>query len=195
MKLVEISVDKRALDALATQLQAVGGKVSTAMARAVNHVGNKGYTRVVRVLAGVMGTKQSAIKKSVVRQLASAKSGCVVYRIRASAPAVSLKEFDAKQTTTGISAKPWMKRRVFPHTFFLPTLGGHVFVRSGGRRVMVKGKYAGKVRQPIRKLWGPVLANELLRNQSRAEFERAVAELPARLQHELQAILKGYAPK
>lgn len=126
--------------------------------------------------------KQSGIKKYVVKHLAR-RDGQPVYRIIAKSGAMSLKEFDAKQTAEGVVASPWGRRRVFRHAFILRKLGGHVFIRKG------------KARLPIKKLYGPVLANEMVRDKSLQEFNAVAKELPARLRHELAAILKGHAPR
>ena len=77
---------------------------------------------------------------------------------------MSLKEFGARQTAKGVSAAPWGKRRVFPHAFIAPTLGGHVFIREGRSRL------------PIRKLWGPAIPREMVKDQSKEAFERTVRE-------------------
>jgi len=194
MAILEIKIDKRGLTELEQLFKAAGAKVEKALMRAVNHVGAKAYTRVVRVLATQTGAKQKAIRKYVQPHRAFSGKNAV-FRIKAAAPALSLKEMDPKALKAGgVRAFAWGKRIVYPHAFILPQLGGHVFVRAGNQRVMVKGKYAGKVRQPLSKRWGPTIANEMLRGQTRQTFEQTAAEVAARLKHELQAILSGHAP-
>lgn len=50
MRFIELKLDDRALAELQAELAAAGAKVQAAMTRAVNHVGNKAYTKVVRAL-------------------------------------------------------------------------------------------------------------------------------------------------
>jgi hypothetical protein len=96
----------------------------------------------------------------------------------------SLKEFGAVQRLKGVSAAPWRKRRVFPHTFIVGSLGGHVYERTS------------KARLPIRKLWGPAIPAEMVRDETKAAFEALVgAELPARLEYEISAIFARKAPE
>jgi hypothetical protein len=68
----------------------------------------------------------------------------------------------------GVSAAPSGPRRVFPDTFIGPSLDGHVFARTTGKRF------------PIRKLWGRPVPAEMVKDQTKAAFESVVAtELPA----------------
>ena len=76
-----------------------------------------------------------------------------------------------------MSANPRGVRRLFPHTFIVPSLGGQVFVREG------------KGRLPIRKLWGPSLPKELVRDTVPAAFkEVAKEEFAGRVLHEVNRL-------
>lgn len=179
---VIFEVDTKAFEQLATKLASIGKNIAPALVRAVNHTGDKARTQVVRALVKQTGTKYGAVRKVLSTRLAS--SSRLVYRIIGSGGYMSLKEFGARQTSKGVSAAPWGKRRVFPHTFIVPSLGGHVFERRGRQRL------------PIRKLWGPAIPKEMLKDQSRQAFETTVAtELPARVEHEIGAILSGAVRK
>jgi hypothetical protein len=47
-------------------------------------------------------------------------------------------------------------------------------------------------RLPILKLWGPAIPREMVKGQSKEAFENTVrAELPARIEHEINAIVTG----
>lgn len=196
MAFLEIKIDDSELVALEKYIKAAGPKVEKALQRAVNRVGDTARTKVVKALSAQTSVTQKAIKKYIVARRA-APGQAAVYRIVAKSPAMSLKEFGpewVKRGGTGVRVKVWGKRQVFQHAFILPQLGGHVFVRAGGKRVMVKGRFEGKRRQPIKKLWGPVISNEMMRGASLQAFTEAAAALPARLKHELLAILSGHAP-
>lgn len=175
---VIFDVDARAFDELAAKVAAIGRDVRPALARALNHTGDKARTQVIRALVKQTGAKYGAVRKALTSRPATA--GAPVYRIIAQGPYLSLKEFGARQTGAGVSAAPWGRRRVFAHTFIVPALGGHVFERKG------------KARLPLRKLWGPALPKELVKDQTKAAFETTVAvELPRRVAHEIEAVLGG----
>jgi hypothetical protein len=178
---LQVSIDTRGFQKLVSVLERAGRNVKPALRRAINHTGDKARTQIGRALV-----KQTGLKYGKVRQaLRTVPAGNVslVYRIIAHGGFTSLKEFGARQTKRGVSAAPWGKRHLFPHAFIAPSLGGHVFIRTG------KGRF------PIHKLWGPAIPAEMVKAESRAAFERTVAnELPARLALEVNAILDGRAP-
>lgn len=175
---VIFEIDTKAFEQLATRLAAAGKNIRPALARAINHTGDKARTQVARALVKQTGAKYRAIREAMTSRMASA--GTLVYRIVSRGAYMSLKEFDPRQTSKGVSAAPWNKRRVFAHTFIVPSLGGHVFERTGRGRL------------PIRKLWGPAIPKEMLKEQSKEAFETTVAtELPNRVEHEIGAILSG----
>jgi hypothetical protein len=193
--MLTIKIDTSQIQRLQQLLHKLGDQAPTAIRRAVNWTGERAHTRVLRALQEQTGAKQKSIRKYLFKRPAL-PGRTIVYRIIARAPAISLKEFDPRQQRSGVKASPWRRRHLFPHTFISSAMGDHVFVRHGAKRIMSKGRYAGKMRQPLHKLWGPSLANELVRNQSKQVFiDSTQRVLPRRLEHELGAILKGYAPK
>jgi hypothetical protein len=163
-------------------LRQVGNQAPHAIRRAVNHTGDKALTQVTRTLAKQTGVKYRAVKQALSVQRSNYDRG--TYKIRSRGGYISLKEFGARQTRKGVSAMVWGKRRVFPHSFIAPSLGGHVFVRMG------------KDRNPIRKMWGPALPAELIKAETAAIFLTTVtADLPVRVAHEVAALLAGHAPR
>lgn len=177
---LRIEVDARKFDAVRDALARLPEQAPVALALAVNHTGAKATTQVKRALVKQTGAKYRTITAQLTTVNASA--GRLVYRIRGRGLATSLKDFGARQTARGVSAAPWAKRRVFPHSFGpgIAKLGGHVFVRASKRRL------------PLKKLWGPIIPYEMVKGESRTAFERAVAsDLPSRLAHELGRLLPG----
>ena len=81
---------------------------------------------------------------------------------------LSLKEFSPRQTKAGVSAAPWGKRRVFPHSFI--GKNGHVFVRG-----KVDGKRVGRL--PIYKLFGPNIPKEMVKDEAEKTFYRETEKL------------------
>lgn len=82
-----------------------------------------------------------------------------------SARGIGLLEFGAKQTATGLTAKVRKdgSPRVVPHGFIAPMLGGNkqATKRDGAKRRMSKGRYKGKMRQPLKTQYGPSIARML----------------------------------
>lgn len=187
MPLFQIKVDTRQMAALERLFKQIGEQKPVAIRRAVNRTGDQLATKTVKIVAKQIGVTQRSVKKYLSKGRAS-PGRSAVYRITASAPAMSLKEFNPRQTSEGVVVKVWGQRRVLRQVFISPALGGHVFVRewSGDRR-------AG--RKPLKKLWGPVLANEIARGEMVHVHKLATEELPKRIAHEIDAILKGYAPR
>jgi hypothetical protein len=177
---LRITIDTRDFERLAKAFAEVGKNIKPALAHAINRTGDKARTQVTRSLGKQMGLPYGAVRKALVTIPASGDR--LVYKIVAKGGYMSLKEFGAVQKPKGVQAAPWGKRRVFPHTFIVPSLGGHVFERVGRSRL------------PIRKLWGPAVPKELVKDQSKAAFEQTVAaDLPRQIETEVNAVLKAAA--
>jgi len=85
-----------------------------------------------------------------------------------------LQYFKARQTASGVTYKISKKggRGLVPHAFMgpspgvlAPSLNGGVFVRMGAARKMTKGRYQGKIRQPIVKLRAVSAAGAFVKNK------------------------------
>lgn len=180
--LFSVEANINALLSVENVLRQVGNQAPHAIRRAVNHTGDKALTLITRTLAKQTGVKYRVVKRSLSVQRANHDRG--TYTIGVRGGYISLKEFDARQTRKGVSAMVWGKRRVFPHSFIVPSRGGHVFLR------------VGKSRNPIRKMWGPALPAEIVKAETASIFLATVAaELPARVAHEVGALLAGHAPR
>jgi hypothetical protein len=176
--MIELHVDTRELVDYAALYESIPLKIANAIVpRALNHVGDIARTQVKRELAKQTGLTVTVVDKSTrtVRAIPARHS----YELVATGKQIPLREFAARQTRRGVSARPWGQRRVFPGTFVVRALGGHVF-----RRV-------GRARLPIVKLWGPSLPRELLRGKVPDVFEQVVRDrLPDRLIHEFEQALR-----
>lgn len=149
--------------ALSQLFEKAGLKSIYAVARAIDEVGNKTKTKVVRATAAQAGVKYGKVLGVVSTRQAwgSAKTG--QYEIIARDVTLSLKEFKPVQKSGGVEAAPCGRRIIFKHTFLGP--GGHVYERVGKGRV------------PIRKLWGPTIPKEMVKDEAEATFYRVSAEL------------------
>jgi hypothetical protein len=176
--MIELHVDTRELVDYAALYESIPLKMAnTIVPRALNHVGDIARTQVKRELAKQTGLTVTVVDKSIrtVRAIPARQS----YELVATGKPIPLRDFAARPTRHGASARPWGHRRIFPGTFIVRALGGHVF-----RRV-------GRARLPIIKLWGPSLPRELLRGKVPEVFKQVVSErLPERMFHEFEQALR-----
>jgi len=155
---------------LAELFKDMGAQSLYAIGKAIDEVGGKTKTQVVRAVAKQAGVKYGRAL-GVISSNSALGAGKGEYRIIARDVTLSLKEFDPRRTSKGVSAAPWGKRRVFPRTFIGPN--GHVFVRQmqGGHRAR---------RLPIHKLFGPAIPKEMVQGETeKAFYDTAEKLLPA----------------
>ena len=144
-----------------------GLKSVYAVARALDDVGAKTRTRVIRAVARQAGVPYGKAR-GVITSKTAMGAGAGEYSIIARDVTLSLKEFGPRRTAKGVSAAPWGKRRVFPHTFIGPN--GHVFAR------VMHGDHRA-ARLPIHKLFGPAIPKEMVKDESEAVFYRVSESL------------------
>lgn len=138
----------------------VEGANARLLAQTLNRAMAPSATKVRRELADHTGAPYRRVSAVVVPYKASASN--LTYQVDAKDGWMSLKDFSAREVRAGTSAAPWKKRRLFTGAFMMggpkgrrvpiAKLNGHVFVRSS------------KERLPIRKLWGPNIAREMIRD-------------------------------
>ncbi|NEW96630.1 hypothetical protein [Rhodopseudomonas sp. BR0G17] len=186
MALARLEVDATQVAELAQLFETAGRKAPAAIGRAIRRTGDMAKTRVVRALVAQTGLKRKVIVKAV-----KAKPGAMTYTLKTRGGNVSLKYFGARETRRGVSAAPWNRRRVFGGAFIkggrFPNrvalgLNGQVFAR------------VGKSRLPIaRQRSGLYIPTEMIKGETRGAFLGTVnAVLPAKLRHEIAAILGGH---
>lgn len=162
-------------------------RVRWAMATALNDAGKKARTQVVRTLAQQSSIPYAVMRKNL-RAIHAKPTGTseMQFSIEATGKPLSLKYFRPREFSGhghilggfGVTAKVWGKEQVFQGGFIRSgwrarriVLGGHVFHRLGENR------------NPIEPMFGPGVANELVRDQVPKAFEAAFASLPDRLAH------------
>jgi hypothetical protein len=148
------------------------GQARIAMSRALNHEGAKGFTQVKRVLVKQTGIKYGLITKAVTDQ--KSNPGTLTYQIIAHGNETNIALFGAVERKKGVSAAPWATRRIFPHTFFA---GGKVFRRLGKARLPIKGVY------------GPNIAREIVKNESAAAFKLGTSRIADAVVHEVGRLM------
>ncbi|MFM9860565.1 hypothetical protein RUR49_19065 [Pseudoxanthobacter sp. M-2] len=169
----------RGLPDLEKALQGISGKQAhVIMGRAVRREGNKVRTQVVNALVRQTGAGRHAVLKALSYEgtrrakggLGTTPSG-LEYRIDAKGRYLPLTAFKPRETKRGVSAAPWGTRQIFASTFFATMKSGHrgVFKREGSGRT------------PIAELWGPSIPAEMLKDDSRAAFDRGTEGITGRI--------------
>jgi len=189
---MEIRIDVRddVLKRFGNKLAALGnGQARVIMSRALNHEGDKGRTQVKRALVKQTGMKYGLVTKAV-RTIRSTPA-TLTYEIVARGNETNIGLFAARQTAKGVSAAPWGVRRLFAHAFILGAHKGRQGVKgfqSGDTGVAFVR--AGRARLPIKALYGPNLAREILKGESEAAFRASTSTIANRIAHELSRVLK-----
>ena len=177
-----VDASDKILARFGNQLAALGGGLAkTVMARALNHEGDKARTQVKRVLVKQTGINYNLIDKAV--STYRAHQGKLSYTIQARGSETNLGLFNARATQSGVSAAPWGMRRIFRSadgergSFLLP----------GTKLVFIR---TGKASHPIKPLFGPNIARELVRDESKQAFSIITHSIAQRMAHEIARELK-----
>lgn len=171
-------------------LKTLGSKEMRKVAnRAVNRAGDTARTQVRRQLAKQTGLKYKVIKRAL--KIKRSSWSTLEYRITARGGDIALKYFGARETSKGVSAAPFGKRKVFPGTFIKagwwphrvvkPGWNGHVFKRVGSSKLPIEKQESGVV-----------IPTEMVNGASRDVFRSTVERvLPQRIEHEINRLTKG----
>ena len=173
---IRISLADQVLSRFGNQLGALGGGLArTVMARALNHEGDKGRTQVKRALVRQTGIKFGMVNKAMKTVRASANM--LTYVLEAKGDETNVSFFGARQGKRGVSAAPWGRRQVFKSTFMIAGYGGRTYKRTSGNRF------------PIKAVYGPNIARELVKNETAAAFRNASGGIADRVAHEIARVL------
>lgn len=189
---VRISVADQVMARYGNQLGALGaGEAPRLMAMALNTEGNKGRTRVRRALMAQTGIKSHQLTKAITTIKAGA--GRLQYTIEAKGGETNVSMFGLKvrwKKATAIStrqrikvqevtASPWNKTRTFAGVFSIPKFGKRVFKRTSDERF------------PLKPVYGPNLAREIVKAQSRTQFETIAPRVGIEVGRLLGLVLGG----
>jgi hypothetical protein len=142
--------------------------------RALNHEGNRGRTQVKRAVVKQTGIKYGAVDKAMVTIRATPAT--LTYTLKARGDETNIAWFGGVQPRNGVSAAPWYKRRIFRHSFIV--LGfGRAFICTS------------KSRLPIRPLYGPNLAREVVKDSSAAGWQSGIGNIVGRVGHDIGRML------
>lgn len=187
---VTISARDQVMARYGNQLGAIGeGEGRRLMAMALNTEGNKGRTQVRRALMQQTGIRSHQISKAV--KTINAGPGRLEYKLEAKAGETNISMFGLKVTwregsamgqirkLQTVSAAPWNVRRTFPGAFSIARFGGRVFKREGAGRF------------PLKPVYGPNLAREITKAQTRTEFETIAPKVADEVGRLLGLVLSG----
>lgn len=155
---ISIEFDKK----LSALFEKAGARSVYAVSKALDEIGNKTRTQVVRATARQAGVKVGRVR-SVIKTKQAMGAGRGEYVIIARDVALSRKEFAPKKTPKGVSVTTARGRITLAHSFMGP--GGHVFVRRGESRF------------PIRKLYATAIPSEIVKDEAERTFYRNVDNL------------------
>lgn len=187
---VQIRHDTREVERLLSGLGRDANKVIT---RALNRTLSSVNTVATRAIAKDMGVAQKVIKPSLYTRRASFHNRRA--ELVATGRRIPLIAFRAKETKTrGVTyAGQDGRRQSIQSAFFATMESGHkgVFKRQGAKRTMKRGRYAGKLRQPIVELHGPSVPYVMLQRRVQAAMDGVAREKWVQnVQHELRYYLR-----
>lgn len=130
--------------------------VRTAVNKTLTNVQSRWAKEIQKQFSSELKVTQKAIKRSLKKEIAQSLDDPRGAVVLSDSKRRSLREFQPEQTASGVRYLGYRgTRQTLKSAFIVPKLGSHVFSRQGAKRVMTKGRYAGKMRQPIVKRFGP----------------------------------------
>lgn len=198
-----MSLRLRGLAELERDYRRASRKTARAEASAVRRTGTTIRARQSRKIRERVNLKAAVVKKSIqIVAKPTAANPRVTFEVREKG--ISLIEYGARQTRRGVTVKVLKTSgRKLVHArgeggtpFIAAGLGANrqVFARTGApKRRMKSGRYAGQLREPIAKLWGPSVYSqytrkEVLKTGDDTWKERLPIELDRAIQHALGAL-------
>ncbi|MCA1776062.1 MAG: hypothetical protein LC676_10765 [Loktanella sp.] len=159
----------------ATMLRVGERDAKTAFRRALNHEGRKSYTAVKRALRKQTSIRSATVSKQT--RFEGPRGDNLTATIEATGNHLGLVHFKPKQFSYGVRAKVWGESQRFPSAFIVGSLGGNVFKREGEGRL------------PIKRMFGPSIPREMIKDASIKAFEDKLDDVNKRAMHELTRIL------
>jgi hypothetical protein len=161
--MIAIEINRAQLQRLTDAVNASGKKLSKEIAGAINQVSRKTKLEMGREIRKQVAIPKDEVEKPLkIKTQATGESLSAIVSLKET-PRLGLRHFGAKQDKRGVSykiSKTGGRGRI-DGAFMGPKPGvirinwrGNVFVRVGPARKMTKGRYQGKMRQPIQQRFG-----------------------------------------
>lgn len=148
-----------------------------AFSRALNRDGNKTRTQVKRALRGQTGIKAGTINAGISTRPSSPST--LTYIIEGRGKPLPLSHFGARQFSYGVKASPWNVARKFASAFIVNAYGGNAFHRLSSSRFPIEG------------MFGPGVANELIKDESADTWRDAQPEVIRQATEQIARMLPG----
>lgn len=174
------------LSADTTNLRHMADQLSPERCRQALSVSVNDTARQTRRYSRVLVGKESSIKAGAVDKGLNiptwSSPATLSATIAGSGRPISLKEFGARQTRAGVSAKAWGRRQLYRGAFITST--GHVYHRTSRKRL------------PIEKMWGAGVAQVMSQNEvSAAIVNEGEKRLVINAQRQLDRYIAGAGGK
>lgn len=172
---MQVGIDTSAADERIKKLATYLGTkpLARALARSLNRAGAAGRTALNRGIRKELPLKAATVRDAIEMERATPADLSIDYKVERRP--LSLKEFGARQTARGVTArvKRGGRRSLVRSAFIAKKLGEHAFVRVSSKRL------------PIKKLFGPSIGSQADKAWPDAH-KRAVEVLEQRTRHEIQ---------
>jgi hypothetical protein len=155
--MISLSIDQLQIKRLETAVRRAGKSISREISAAINSAAKKTRLDMGRKIRSELNIGKESVE-SVIKIVRPSTPGSLSAGVRLKeTKRLPLRDFGAKQNKAGVSYKISKKggRATVPSAFTVASIGNHAFKRVGVPVKMKKGRYAGKMRQPIIKLMGP----------------------------------------
>lgn len=169
-------------------LEYMAAQLSPERCRQALSVSVNDSARQTRLYARRLVAQESSIKAGTVDKGLTispwSSPGTLSATVVGSGRPISLKEFGARQTRAGVTAKVWGKRQLYRGAFIVSSLGGHVYHRTSRKRL------------PIEKMWGAGVAQVMSQDAvSRAVVAHGEDRLVQNAQRQLDRYIAGAGGK
>lgn len=155
--MITLRIDTRSLERGVKKLAGVPAKIVRVQVQAAPEAGDKVRTDIRRGLKDVTGVRRYG---DITERVYSRTPTAGRYVIIARGPGLPITAFRVRRAGGAVEADPWGVGRVFKRSFFLPS-------GPGRARLTIH-------RKPIRRLFGPNLAKELLKANMADRFYASV---------------------
>ena len=175
--MIGIEVNAKQLTALREAVSKSKKSFGKELAKTVNKVAKQTVKELSSAKTGIpqhINIKPTDVKKLITVKPRATESNPVAEFSIAWTKRPGLQYFGAKQNSGGVNYRMSKKgKSTFIAGAFMgprpgvlaPSLNGGVFIRRGEKRKMTKGRYQGKVKQPIVKLRGASVAGVFVKNK------------------------------
>ena len=154
--MITIDIDASQITRLEEAVARAGKNIAKEVAAAINKVSKKTRLDMGGQVRDVIAIKKAESEKPI-KVVATATAGSLQALVRLKkTDRLGLRHFKARQDKKGVSYKIATKgkRERVDGAFLIAKFGGNAFIRKGAKIIASKGRYRGKLRQPIVQLNG-----------------------------------------